>query len=67
MRRQFFLGMLVVVALIWGPMWMWDHLKVEGQIANSALRLSMIAGVALGGYLLWTIVMRALLGHDDEK
>lgn len=67
MRGRFFLGMLVVIALIWGPIWMWEHVEVEGQLANGGLRLSMIAGMAFGGYLLWTIVMRRLLGRDDDK
>lgn len=66
MRKRFFLGLLVVIALIWGPLWLWSRPDAVEPGLDAALRLSLIGGMALGGYLLWGIVMRAVLGRDDE-
>ena len=66
MRKRFFLGLGVVIILIWGPMWAWSHLDTIDSSLHAVLRIALIAGIALGGYLLWGIVMRTLLGHDDE-
>lgn len=66
MRRQFFLGLLVVIFLIWGPMWAWSHYDLAGTPWQKIMLFSVIGGIALGGYLLWTIVVRALLGADDD-
>ena len=56
----------MVVVLIWGPMWAWSHYDLTGSLWKPVMPLSLIAGIALGGYLLWGIVWRALLGPDDD-
>lgn len=66
MRKRFFLGLILVVALIWGPMWAWSHYDLTGTIWKPIMPLSLVAGISLGGYLLWGIVWRALLGPDDD-
>lgn len=66
MRKRFFLGLLVVIALIWGPIWLWAAFDLEGTRWGSWMRFPIIAGIASGGYLLWGIVMRSLIGHDDD-
>ncbi len=66
MRKRFFLGLGVVIVLIWGPLWAWSHMDSLDPALHTVLRLVLIAGICLGGYLLWSIVMRALLGPDDE-
>ena len=66
MRRNFFLGLLVVVLLIWGPMWAWSHYDLSGTPWQKVMPAFLIAGIGLGGYLLWGIVWRALLGPDND-
>jgi len=66
MRSRFFLGITIVVALIWGPMWLWSHTGSFGPTGDLLLRICLIGGIALGGYLLWAIVIRSLLGRDED-
>lgn len=66
MRKRFFLGLAVIVGLIWGPMLAWSHVDRLAPWLDTSLRIALIAGIGLGGYLLWGIIMRALLGHDEE-
>lgn len=65
MRKRFFLGLAVVVALIWGPLWLWNYVEA-GSTLSMILRIVLIAGVALGGYLLWHIVVHSLIGPGDD-
>lgn len=66
MGTRFFLGLLAVAALILGPIGLWAAFDLEGAPWGSWMRLPVFAGVGLGGYLLWGIVMRALLGRDGD-
>ena len=63
MRKRFFLGLLVVMVLIWGPIWLWTAFDLD---ESRWARIPLIAGIALGGYLLWSIVVRSLIGRDDS-
>jgi len=65
MRIRFFLGLLAVAILILGPIWVWTAFDLEGTRWGSWMRLPIFAGIGLGGYLLWGIVMRAVVGDDD--
>lgn len=66
MRKRFFFGLLLVAALIWGPAWVWSAFDLEGTEWSGWMRLPIFIGIGLGGYLLWEIVVRSLVGHDDD-
>jgi len=60
MRKRFFLGLLLVMALIWGPMVLWGLVEEW----RGWMRYPIIIGIAAGGYLLWQIVVHSLIGRD---
>ncbi len=66
MRKRFFAGLTIVIAAIWVPMWLWSRPGDMDPALHAALRFCLIRGIALGGYLLWEIVMNTLFDRHDD-
>jgi hypothetical protein len=65
MRTGFFLGLIVVAVLVLGPLITWSLVDLDGSPLQRPMRFVLLAGVALGGFLLLHVILRAFFSGRD--